>query len=262
MPRYKLGKLAPKPNLKTIPFHKFLATDAPPPPPEKVYWEYKLPVNNLRMLGNDTVGDCTCACVGHMIMNMTAHTGSILIPTDEEILAFYSAITGYDPSQTDSQGNNPTDTGAAITDVLARWQSDGITIGGQVHKILGWMQFDHTNREQMAQVIYLFGAADCGVVLPNSAMDQFNAGQDWDVVADDGGEDGGHCIPAFGQGGAGDHFYHLGEASGREKCVADQVSRRSLWSDRSGLVRHDRCGAEPFRQGCSLGISKGVGEIK
>lgn len=206
MPRYKLGKLAPKPNLKTIPFHKFLATDAPPPPPEKVYWEYKLPVNNLRMLGNDTVGDCTCACVGHMIMNMTAHTGSILIPTDEEILAFYSAITGYDPSQTDSQGNNPTDTGAAITDVLARWQSDGITIGGQVHKILGWMQFDHTNREQMAQVIYLFGAADCGVVLPNSAMDQFNAGQDWDVVADDGGEDGGHCIPAFGQGGAGVTF--------------------------------------------------------
>ena len=194
----KLGKLPPKLHFKSIPFTQFRGTD-PFPPVVKAYWEYKLPASNLRMFKNDVIGDCTVACIGHMIMNMTAHTGAMIVPTVEQILEFYSAISGYDPSQTDDQGNNPTDQGAAITDALNRWQ----TVGLAGHTILGWVKFDHRNVAQFDEVIYLFGGADCGVNLPKLAMDQFNQGQAWNVAGNDGGSDGGHCIPFLGYGRTG-----------------------------------------------------------
>ncbi len=189
----KLGKLAPKPNSKTLKFSKYLKADALPAPPTKVFWEYKIPAPTWGMFGNDTVGDCTCAAMAHMLMNWTAHTGSIVIPTDADVLKAYSAISGYDPVS----GAN--DNGAAMTDVLAYWQSTGLA----GHKIDGWVQIDHTNYKQVQQAIYLFGGLDIGVQFPNSAMDQTNAGKTWDVLPNDGGIDGGHCVCNFGYGAAG-----------------------------------------------------------
>jgi hypothetical protein len=43
-----------------------------------------------------------------------------------------------------------------------------------------------------------------GFQFPRSAMDQFNAGQKWDVVPDDGGIDGGHYVPGLGVNADGD----------------------------------------------------------
>ena len=196
---YKLGKLPPKFNKKTLSFAKYLKADAPPPPPSKLYREYKIPAGAWGMYANDTVGDCTCAAVAHMLMLVTAHTGNLVTPATADILVAYSAITGYDPTQTDVNGNNPTDNGAAITDVLAYWQNTGIA----GHRILGWAQIDQTNLEAVEQAIYLFGAVDIGVNLPTSAMEQTNDGKAWDVVADDGGIEGGHSIPNFGYGAVG-----------------------------------------------------------
>jgi hypothetical protein len=34
-------------------------------------------------------------------------------------------------------------------------------------------------------------------------MDQTQAGQPWNVLVDDGGIDGGHCVPIMGYGSAG-----------------------------------------------------------
>lgn len=66
------------------------------------------------MLGNDVVGDCTFASKGHQLMMVTANTGSILIPTTAQILAACSDLTGYDPSQTQPDGSNPTDQGNTL----------------------------------------------------------------------------------------------------------------------------------------------------
>jgi hypothetical protein len=195
----KLGKNPPKPNYKSIPFHHFRGTDPLPPVPEKVYWEYKLDLSNLRMFKNDTVGCCTVAAIAHMIMNMTAHTGTIVVPTDDQVIEFYSAVSGYDPAQTDAQGNNPTDVGAAITDVLNRWQ----TVGLAGHQILGWTEFNHADDNTFGLVEWLFGGVDAGVQLPASAMTQFDAGQDWDLLINDGGNVGGHSVPYFGLGALG-----------------------------------------------------------
>jgi hypothetical protein len=200
----KLGKLPPKRNPKTLKFSSFLKPDAPPPPPAKVYREYKIAAWN--MFANDTVGDCTCAAVAHILMLMTSHTGKVVIPDVSDVLDFYSAVTGYDPKQTDAIGNNPTDTGAAITDVLARWQSDGLA----GHKIEGWAKIDHKNLLHRQQGIYIFGANDIGVELPTNAMDQFNDLRDWDVAHDGGEIDGGHCIVETGYGSKGTNFVTWG----------------------------------------------------
>ena len=165
-----------------------------PAPPSKVYWEYKVK-EPWQMEGNDTVGDCTIACIAHMIMLATAHTGTMVVPTTEEVLAVYSAITGYDPS------DPSTDTGANIADVLNYWQKTGITIGGAVHKIVAWAQIDQTNRTEVEQALWLFGGVDLGIEVYQSMMDQTNAGQAWDNPS--GSDLGGHSVPIFGYGSEG-----------------------------------------------------------
>src|SRR6202142_4151114 len=95
----KLGKLAPKPNRRTLRLSRYLLAGATglPTPPLKLWREYRVPPSGWGMMGNDTIGDCTCAAIAHMVMLMTAHTGTMISPTLEDTLAVYSAVTGYYP---------------------------------------------------------------------------------------------------------------------------------------------------------------------
>jgi hypothetical protein len=191
-PGMRLGKLAPKHNPKTLLFRNYLLKTAPPPPPSKAYYEYK--VSSWGMFGNDQYGDCTCACAAHEVMNRTAHGGSIVTPTDVEVLAMYTAICpGFNPV------GDLNDNGAAITDALGYMAGKGLA--GE--KLDGWAAIDYTNEVTVRQGIYIFGSVNLGVQIPNSAMDQTQAGQAWTVLDDDGGIDGGHCIPVLGYGAEG-----------------------------------------------------------
>jgi hypothetical protein len=167
---------------------------AVPSPPSKVYYEYKVQ-GDWQMDGNDTVGDCTCACIAHMIMLATVHTGTMVVPTPEEVLAVYSAVTGYVP------GDPSTDNGANIADVLNYWQNTGMTVGGVVHKIVAWAEIDASNLTEVEQALWLFGGVDLGIEVFQSMMDQTNAGQPWDNPT--GNDLGGHSVPIFGYGSDG-----------------------------------------------------------
>jgi hypothetical protein len=189
----KMGKLAPKHSEKTLLLSDYQDLSVPPPP-GKVWREYAIPVGQWGVLGNADYGDCTCACAGHIEMLMTAHTGSMYFPSLGDILAAYSAVSGFDagpPVQNDN--------GAAISDVLEFWRVSGIA----GRKILGWAQIDWQNINAVKQAIWLFGALDIGIQLPKSAMEQTNAGQTWEVLSDDGGILGGHSVPMFGYGSLG-----------------------------------------------------------
>ena len=71
-------------------------------------------------MGNDKIGDCTCAAAGHLIMEWTSLAQpKMFTPTDPQIVAAYSAITGYNPKT----GAN--DNGAAELDVLNYWRKTG-----------------------------------------------------------------------------------------------------------------------------------------
>lgn len=190
--KMKLGKLAPKHNAKTLFLYNYLKPFAPMPPPSKAYYEYK--VLGWGMYGNDQFGDCTCAGPAHEVMNRTAHSGTLVAPTDAEVLAMYGTVCpGFDPA-TDANDN-----GAAITDALNYMVNTGLA--GE--KIDGWAAIDYTNQTAIKQGIYLFGSVNIGVQIPNSAMDQTQAGKPWEVLENDGGIDGGHCIPVMGYGSEG-----------------------------------------------------------
>jgi hypothetical protein len=169
-------------------------------PPAKVYWEYKVPDGEWQMLGNDTVGDCEIARLMHLIMCATAHTGKMIIPTVAEALAVYSAISGYDPSQTQPDGSNPTDVGCNSADVFNYWQNTGIMIGGVLHKIAAWVQVG-SDAASIKQAVWLFGGCSLDIAVYESMMNQFQAGQAWD---DPTGEvDGYHAVPVLGFGADG-----------------------------------------------------------
>lgn len=164
-----------------------------PPAPEKVFREYKIPEDAWQMFGNNRIGNCTCAAVAHMIMLFTAHTGTIFIPDEKDIIAAYSAVSGYNPVT----GAN--DNGADLPTVLNYWMRTGIA----GHKIAAWADIDPRNAEAQKHGIHIFGATYDAIMLPNSAMDQFSANQNWEFVQPDGGQDGGHCVPRFGYGSEG-----------------------------------------------------------
>jgi hypothetical protein len=136
------------------------------------------------MYGNDTIGDCTCATVGHEIQAWTRYTGAEVTVPQEDIIQLYSAVSGYDPST----GAN--DNGAAIQDVLTFWRQSGVPVAG--HKILAFAQLQDLTK--IKQALYVFGSVFLGINFPASAMDQFNAGQPW-TVSGDGTIQGGHAIP-------------------------------------------------------------------
>lgn len=156
-----------------------------PPNPAVVDWLSR--VTEWPMYGNDRVGDCVLAMIGHLIQLYTTYgQGSTVTVSEQDIIHAYSAITGYVP------GDPTTDNGTVIQDALAYWLHTGIA----GHKILAYAQVDHTNATEVDAAINLFGAVALGASIPNSAMAQFGAGQPWTVVSPDGGIDGGHAIPA------------------------------------------------------------------
>lgn len=180
----KLPAQPARPHLDLSPvLDDHLALAAPP-----ASSEFADPHITWDMLGNDTVGDCTCACVGHMISQLTWYgSGAEISPTTAQTIAFYSAISGYNP-------NDPsTDQGAYLQDVLAYWRKVGL-IG---HKIVAYAALKVSDQTQVKQGLILFGSVMVGMNFPDSAMTQFNAGQIWDVVRGARIE-GGHCVMAVG----------------------------------------------------------------
>ena len=139
---------------------------------------------NWQMLGNDEWGDCVEADDGHYLMLRTANVGPMVVPTTAEVLAIYSAETGFDI-------NNPsTDQGTDEASDCEFMVSTGL-LG---HKADATAFLDPHNENYLKWSIQLFGGCKFGVNFPQSAMDQFNAGEPWTVVASDGGIIGGHDV--------------------------------------------------------------------
>jgi hypothetical protein len=185
---YCLGRLPEdwsKPRLTLAPHLRAVV------PPASVDWYSR--VQAWGVLANDQWGDCVFAGNGHIIEQQTAlGGGDETIVTDQEALAEYSAVTGFNPDAGPS-GSNPTDQGALIQDGLADLRKNGLA--GQ--KIAAFARVSQADQGEVKTALAELGAVSLGVNLPQSAMDQFDAGQPW-TVSGDGTILGGHCITAFG----------------------------------------------------------------
>lgn len=151
-------------------------------------------IHDWGMLGNDTVGDCVLAGACHETMLLTAESGKPAAAfTPKEALAAYGAVTGYTPTDPDS------DRGTDVRNALTWRRTHGLADAhGRLHKIAAFAQIN-TRRSltQLRAAAYVFGAVGIGVEFPTSAMAQFNAGQPWTVVESSPIDDG-HYIPLVG----------------------------------------------------------------
>jgi hypothetical protein len=187
--QYKLGKKPFEPNPKDFQLKTF-SVSLPPLPPKP--FGYAGLYTDWGMLGNDDVGDCVLAGGDHetMLYNKLAkHEVSF---TRANALADYSAITGYDP-------NDPnTDQGTYPRDAMNYRRTTGlIDANGKRHKIDAFVSIPAGDFDLMIRCVWTFGAVGIGFNFPASAMDQFNNGEPWDVVSGSPIE-GGHYVPMFG----------------------------------------------------------------
>jgi hypothetical protein len=194
----RLGKKTPKLDERTLRLSRYLKLAELPPPPESQDWTHG--ITDWGVMKNADIGDCTCAAAGHLIMDWTANVGDEVIPSDDDIVTAYSAVSGYDPAT----GLN--DNGAVELDVLNYWRTTGIA----GHKIQAYATLDVANQDYVKASVVLFGGCYIGLALPLTAQTQ----DVWDVVhesvwskmeqffgIDDPstpGSWGGHAVPIVG----------------------------------------------------------------
>jgi hypothetical protein len=203
-----LGKLKARHDDRTLAFANYTTQMSPPPPAVDVPVE----PSPWGMLGNDRVGNCTVAGQAHTSMLWTALAGRPDQFSDRTVLNAYSKLTGYDPKQTDANGDNPTDTGAYLLDALKQWHKSGI---GH-HTVHSFAALDTHDVIQAQQAVYLTNTAYIGIDLPLTAADQTRSGQRWDVVTGAGsrgnpGTWGGHCVCLAGYDQVGPYFVSWGK---------------------------------------------------
>ncbi len=188
--KLKLGKLAARHDPRTLLLATYMTPALPAPPPQiNVAQAVKGPWG---MMDNDQIGDCTCAAAGHLLMEWTASAqGKMFTPPDSQIVAAYSAITGYNPKT----GAN--DNGAQEIDVLNYWRQQGIA----GHTITAYMGLEPANHTHVMDAVWIFGGCYIGIALPKSAQAQTRNKQPWSVPPQGTGGDGapgswgGHAVP-------------------------------------------------------------------
>lgn len=194
MSTLKLGLKPFTPSPLDLPFSKYRTAAPLPKPPIPFGHADVFPADGWLMLGNDRFGDCAFAGPAHQIMGWNKIRGVDVPFNDACVLQCYGECTGFDPAT----GAN--DNGTDMHDLADYWVKTGILdANGKRHFIAGYVFASPGNLQQLAEAAYLFDSVGFGFSVPQSAMDQFQAGQVWDVVEDDGGIVGGHYVPVMGE---------------------------------------------------------------
>jgi hypothetical protein len=198
--RFKLGKKPARPEAVALKFGAyFKSAELPAVPP---VFGHPWLIQYWGMLGNDSVGDCVWAAAAHETMMLRADAGEMVpLFTNRVVLSDYSAVAGYDPS------DPATDQGTDMQEAAQYRQKTGVLdASGNRHKIEIYTALKAGDLDELAQAVYLNGAVSVGVQLPDSAEDQFDHAEPWDVVS---GTNivGGHCISCIGRNSRGDFLF-------------------------------------------------------
>jgi hypothetical protein len=145
------------------------------------------------MLANDRLGDCVIAMMLHSIEDFHLDAGTpVPAFTDADAINIYSAITGYNPNDPNS------DQGTNETTAMAYWHSPGLrTSDGVDHQIVATVAVDPSNLNECRIAIDEFVDLQIAIALPQTAQGQ----TEWTVVGNGRtgpsapGSWGGHGIP-------------------------------------------------------------------
>jgi hypothetical protein len=184
--RFKLGKLPPRVDVRTLSLARYVDSAKLPPPPADL--DLAAPVHDWPMYGNDTLGDCTIAAAGHMIEAWTAPTrGHAVEVSERSVVAAFDKVKQVDPVTGEE--------GAVELDVLKYWRAHGI--GG--HKIGAFARVSVSDRKLIRDAAFLFGGLYIGLELPVTAQTQ--KVWDWTHRLDGPakpGSWGGHAVDVVG----------------------------------------------------------------
>jgi hypothetical protein len=182
--QYKLGALPPvRPHVFSD-LAAYAVGKLPTPPKEVA-----VPVvAQWGMDANDQYGCCAVAGGAHAINAWDVEVSeNDAIPDADAVVAQYKALTGC------VTAGDAHDTGLVLSDVLKLWQTVGLFSG---NKIAAYAPVNHKVILDIHQAIAAYGAAYVGVALPESAEQQFAAGEPWTLEGDQ--PIGGHCILLVG----------------------------------------------------------------
>lgn len=238
---FKLGRKPKRTDTRTLQLSSYLSGAATPP--TEVDWGAK--VSTWHMLGNDTIGDCAWAGQGHADMLWTANTREAPVDiTTREVLAAYSAVTGFNPKDNGPKGN-PTDQGTTLIDALKYWRSHGFD--GQTIK--AFVEVDRKNLTHVKLGIELFGCLYVGVDLPDSVLPTDGSNVPPWTVSPDGAKrnepspDNGHCVIYSAYDAVGPRVISWGE-----RVVASWAFHSAYCTELYAMVSpgwFDRGGADP-----------------
>lgn len=205
----RLGRVPAPPDPRNLRFAAYTPPDLPAPPARV---DRLRRVKTYPMYGNDRIGDCeVCGCA-HAEQSLSLHgSGTEHMVADADVIAAYSAITGYNPA------TGEPDPGIRTLDMLNHWRRAGI--GGR--QITAYVEVNVHDLDEVKQAIYLGGALLVGIDMPLSAADQFQAGQTWKAVRG----------PRGRAGSWGGHAVHVGAYTTRGlKCTTWGTVQPITWA--------------------------------
>ena len=187
----RLGKAPARPGAVKLRFSSFFKAESLPTPPAT--FVHGSVVKNWGLLANDRLGDCVFAGAGHEHMLWTRGSARFV---DANVIADYSAVTGYD-------GTDASDQGTDLQQAASYRRKVGIAdAAGKRHQIAAYMELRVGDFDQLILASWLFGAAGCGILVPNNLEDQFDARQPWSVTPGTSIV-GGHYVPVVGRDAKG-----------------------------------------------------------
>jgi hypothetical protein len=154
--------------------------------------------DSLGMMGNDRLGDCTCAGLLHALQVWTANANPpIDTEPDTQAVQLYQEACGYKPGQPN------TDQGGVEQDVLTYAMLAGIPVvnGNGRHRITAFVEIDPANFADVKLAIFTAGLAYIGFNVPSYLPEE--PGATWDVQPGIPQIAGGHCVIVAGYDDAG-----------------------------------------------------------
>jgi len=188
----RLGRVEPdeEPKLHLSPY---VAETFQPAPPAV---DHYTAIPSWPMYGNDALGDCTWAAIGHAVQVFAMLGGTTKTPAEHDIEQGYWE-TGTPPSATGSAGS-PTDDGRMEPHVLSYWRHNGIP--NEADSIIGYAAVNPKNFDRVKFTVANFGCSYVALAMPLTAQTQ----EVWDWVPDapDGENQpyswGGHAVIIVG----------------------------------------------------------------
>jgi hypothetical protein len=182
----KLGKLAPRVDVRTLRLARYVDRAQLPAPPDAL--DLTGHVRDWPMYLNDRIGDCTIAAAAHMIEAWTAPVrGAPVEVTERAVLTAFGRVKQVDPATGEE--------GAVELDVLNDWRKRGIGS----HRIGAFAHVSVWDHRLVRDGAFLFGGLYIGLELPLTAQGQ--AVWDWTHRLDGPakpGSWGGHAVDVVG----------------------------------------------------------------